>query len=220
MLRLRSALVEGKGYSSAQALDLPALLASLANAEVSGAEAVGIGNGFDPGLWEARELLTVPVLGLFETVAFYALRLGWKLGVLCSGHSGPARIEELASRYGIAARLVRPVAVDVAVPDIVAAFQEPGATAEIIEASRACLVELERRGAEVAVIASGALDVLFHTSGGHAEPSIPLMPATRVLACEVETAAVLGRFGVPGVSRVGRFRSPPTSVRSALQQEP
>ena len=88
VLRLPDTEITGKGFASAQALDLPVILRSMAAARASGASAIAVGNGFDPGLWEARELLDVPVVGLFEAVAFYALRVGWRLGVVTSGASG------------------------------------------------------------------------------------------------------------------------------------
>jgi allantoin racemase len=183
----------------------------------SGAEAIGIGNGFDPGLWEVRELLDVPVLGLFETVAFYALRLGWRLGVLCSGSSGPARIEELATRYGIVSRLVRPIAVDTNVPTIMTGFHNPVVAEGILTACANALNELAHQGAEIAMIASGALDILFQVHREGRETVIPVVPATRVLARELEAAAALARLGVPASSRIGRFRMPPQSVQDAVR---
>jgi allantoin racemase len=215
--RLESALIEGKGFSSTQALDLPALLKSILDAVDRGADAIAIGNGFDPGLWEARELVDVPVLGLFETVAFYGLRLGWRLGVLCSGTSGPARVEELAARYGIAMRLVRPCAVGVSVPVVMEAFEKADMRRSVVEASRQAIHTLAAQGAEVVMIASGALDVLLQTEAAGETWELPLLPATRILACELEAAAVLSRLGVPSVSRVGRFRSPPASIHAAAR---
>jgi Asp/Glu/hydantoin racemase len=210
--RLESALIEGKGFSSTQALDLPALLKSILDAVDRGADAIAIGNGFDPGLWEARELVDVPVLGLF-----YGLRLGWRLGVLCSGTSGPARVEELAARYGIATRLVRPCAVDVSVPMVMEAFEKADMRRSVIEASRQAIGALAAQGAEVVMIASGALDVLLQAEAAGVTWELPLLPATRILACELEAAAALSRLGVPSVSRVGRFRSPPASIHAAAR---
>lgn len=217
MSRLESALLEGKGFSSAQALELPALLRSLAEAADAGVDAIAIGNGFDPGLWEARELLDIPVLGYFETVAFYALRLGWRLGVLCSGTSGVARTEELATRYGIIGRMVPSAAVGITVPMIMAGFTDSDAGTRIVEGCEGGIEMLRQRGAEVVMIASGALDVFLQTRGSVLTPVVPVVPGTVVLARELEAAAALRRLGVPAASRAGRFRRPPGSVQSKVR---
>jgi Asp/Glu/hydantoin racemase len=216
VLRLESVLVEGKGFASSQALEVPSLLRSIAGAVENGTEAVAIGNGFDPGLWEARELFDVPILGLFETAIFYAIRVGWRVGVLCSGNSGLARIEELAARYGISSRLVRPEAVGVTVPNIVTGFQDSAVADQLLTATDASIEMLRRRGAELVIIASGALDVFFHAHRDRATSAIPVLPGVQILVRETETAAALARLGVPFISRVGRFAQPPASVMRSL----
>jgi allantoin racemase len=214
--RLDSTVVAAKGFASAQALDVPAVLRSVAAAVAEGADAVAIGNGFDPALWEARELFDVPVLGMFETVASYGLRVGWRLGVLCSGASGVSRIEELATRYGIASRLVRPVAAGISVPDVAAAFDDPRRAADVLTAARGAIGRLADRGAEAVIVASGALDV-FLAQAGRPDTGVPVLPSVPILVRELETAAALARDGVPYVSRAGRFRQPPPEVLDGLR---
>ena len=215
VLRLPDAIVAGKGFASAQALEVPALLRSLKGAVDAGYQAMAIGNGFDPGLWEARELFDVPVLGLFETVALYALRAGWRFGVLCSGASGVARVEEMAVRYGIAGRMVRPVGIGITVPEVVAAFSNQEAAGRIVESAGALVGELASRGAEVVVVASGALDVFLAGHPVEASP-LPILPSVPILVKELATVAELARAGVAFVSRAGRFASPPDAARKAL----
>lgn len=218
VLRLPSTILAGKGFASAQALDVPAVLRSLARSVQGGAEALAIGNGFDPGLWEARELFDVPVLGMFETVAFHALRVGWRLGVLTSGTSGVARVEELAVRYGIGARLVQPAAVGVSVPQVLAAFDDGAARASVMAAARRSVERLADRGADVVMVASGALDVLLATHPP-ARLALPLLPSVTVLVRELVAAAGMARAGVPFVSRAGRFARPPPEILESLGEE-
>lgn len=217
LLRLPSAIVEGKGFASAQALEVPAILRSIAGAVSRGCEALAIGNGFDPGLWEARELFNVPILGLFETAALYALRVGWRVGVLCSGRSGVSRIEEIVTRYGIEARFVRPVAAGISVPQIVAAFSDSDLASEVVAAAKRSIAELAIRGAEVVIVASGALDVFLHTRPTELAAELPVVPSVMVLIRELETAAGIARLGIPATSRAGRFAQPPRSVLEAIQ---
>jgi len=220
ILRLPSALVEGKGFASAQALELPSILNSIALAIEAGNEAVAIGNGFDPGLWEARELFDVPILGLFETVAFYGLRVGWRLGVLCSGKSGVARVEEMAARYGISSRMARPVALGVSVPRIIEAFQNSAVAGEVLASTQTAVSDLARQGAEVVMVASGALDVFLNTHETSGENDLPILQSVQILVSELESAANLARQGVPYVSRAGRFRKPPEAVLDLVRKRP
>lgn len=215
VIRLQDAVVAGKGFASAQALEVPALLRSIKQAVDNGHEAVGIGNGFDPGLWEARELFDAPILGLFETVALYALRVGWRFGVIASGESGIARIEEMALRYGLASRMVKPVALGVTVPQVVSAFSNAGEAHRIAHLVVTGTRELAARGAEVVVVASGALDVFIATQPEVQSP-LPILPSVKILVRELEATAFLARLGVPFVSRVGRFRKPPDEISKLL----
>jgi allantoin racemase len=212
--RLDSTVIAGKGFSSAQAIDVPQILRSVAAAVDEGADAVAIGNGFDPGLWEARELLDVPVLGYFETLSAHALRLAWRFGVLCSGRAGPARVEEMAARYGIWPRMVRPSSLDIDVPTVVRAMTDDGLRADIGAAITPAVDELRSRGAEVAIVASGALDVLLSTMSY--DTPIPVIHGVPVLVAELEAAGRMARRGHHRTSRVGRFASPPHEARRSL----
>jgi Asp/Glu/hydantoin racemase len=216
ILRLGSTIVSGKGFASAQALDVPLVLRSIAAAVDAGAEAVAIGNGFDPGLWEARELFGVPILGLFETVALHALRVGWRVGVLCSGNSGVTRIEELAARYGIATRFVRPQALGITVPDVIAGLEDAERMSRTAAAAEGAVLALAERGAEVAIVASGALDILL-ASSPRLTFAIPVLPSVPILVAELATAAELARRGIPFVSRAGRFATPPEEIQRATR---
>lgn len=214
-----AALMSGKGSGVVEALDLPALLKSVARHVAGGVSGIAIGNGFDPGLLEARELFDVPVLGWFETLTAYALRSAWRVGVLCSGASGPARIEAIAAVYGIQKRLVRPRSLGSNLPAILAAFGDAEAAEAIVAASERAAAGLAQDGAEAVIVASGMLDVLLETVGTKSLAGLPLIPGVPVLVKELEAAASLAALGVPFVSRVGRFRSPPREVFAALADE-
>jgi allantoin racemase len=214
---LEQAALAGKGYSSAEALELPALLRSIADALAEGSEAVAIANGFDPGLWQARELFDAPVLGLFETVAFHGLRMGARLGVLCSGRSGPMRIQELVSRYGIATRVAPPRAVGINVPTVLSGFADDGAWSRIAQEVDNVIGQLATDGAELVLIASGVLWALIRARELDQAAALPVLANVPILVQELMAAARLSRLGVRAVSRAGRFAMPPPSVLERLR---
>ena len=215
VLRLPEAIVAGKGYASAQALEVPMILRSIHRASRAGYDALAIGNGFDPGLWEARELFEVPIVGLFESAALHALRTGWRFGVLCSGNSGPSRIEEMAARYGIKDRMVRPLAIGLSVPQVVSAFDDAEAAEQLMAAARDRAEELANRGADVVVVASGALDVILTTRRLVQFP-LPILPSVKILVRDLEAAVRSARLEIPFISRTGRFARPPDEVLQLL----
>ncbi|MHB8587938.1 MAG: aspartate/glutamate racemase family protein [Candidatus Dormibacteraceae bacterium] len=215
---LPSALLDGKGYASAHALDVPLLLDSIALKVDDGVDGVAIGNAFDPGLWEARELFEVPILGWFETLILYALRVGWRVGVLCSGLNGPARVEEMALRYGVAGRMVRPRSIGITLREMLPAFEDRDQATGVVEAAQRTCALLAEDGAETVIVASGMLDVLLETAGFTSLAGLPVLPGIPVLMHELEAAVALHRYGVPSVSRVARFRTPPPTVRAALHR--
>lgn len=213
---LRTALLEGKGFGAAQALDVPLLLENVGREVAGGIDAVAIGNGFDPGLWEARELFDVPVVGWLETMLTYCMKVGWKVGVLCSGAAGPPRIEELITRYGVASRCLRPVALGKQMGNMLPAFEDPAVLAEVRSAADAACGQLADQGAEVVFVASGLLDTILEWEQPDTLGGIPFVPGIPVLVKEAEAAARIAQAGVPYVSRVGRFRAPPQSVIEAV----
>ena len=71
----------------------------------SGVDAVVIGMSFDTGLWAAREMLAVPVLGMTEAACFLASTLAPRFGLITLGARGAQPYRELMESYGLDRRL-------------------------------------------------------------------------------------------------------------------
>lgn len=69
----------------------------------------------DPGLFAARELSSVPVVGIAESSFFFACMLGYRFSIISNLKSEDAAMWELVKRYGIGLRCasVRPADVEV-----------------------------------------------------------------------------------------------------------
>ena len=212
-----AARIEGKGFASAQALETPTLLRTIGLGLDKGARGVAIGNGFDPGLWEARELFDVPILGWLETLLSYSLRVGWRVGIICSGNSGPSRISELIRKYGFHDRTANPIALSISVPEIMLAFDSKTIRDQIIDRAKREIEPLQSSQVDVLIVASGALDVLFESAEIRELAGLPFIPGLPVLVRELESAVALADYGVPFISRTGRFKSPPENVRAAVR---
>ncbi len=86
------------------ALALPGLLSEIRKGEAAGAQAVVIACFDDTGLDAARELASIPVLGLCESALVTAGFLAQRFTVVTTLERSRVLIENLSRRYGMGAR--------------------------------------------------------------------------------------------------------------------
>jgi allantoin racemase len=138
------------GTRSEAAIASHALLDLLA-AEPEPFDAVLLAMSMDSGLWAARELLAVPVVGMTEAGLLLASTLGTRIGLVILGRRLEAVYRELVEGYGLAGRLAGIEAVDATPADLLA---DPEAFCAPLVAGARHLAEA--RGAE-AVLLVGAV---------------------------------------------------------------
>jgi allantoin racemase len=88
-----------------EALAVPGVLARVVEAERDGADAVIIDCMADPGLYPAREMVSIPVVGPAQASMHLAAMLGHRFSILCVFDSDVPSFEDQAARYGLASRL-------------------------------------------------------------------------------------------------------------------
>ncbi len=138
------------GTRSEAAIAAHALLDLLA-AEAEPFDAALLAMSMDSGLWAARELLDVPVVGMTEAGLLLASTLGTRIGMVILGRRLEAVYRELAEGYGLGGRLAGIEAVDATPGDLLA---DPEVFYAPLVAGARRLVE--GRGAE-AVLLVGAV---------------------------------------------------------------
>jgi allantoin racemase len=118
-----------------EALIVPDILTKVVQAEQAGADAVIIDCMADPGLYPARELVAIPVVGPAQASMHLAAMLGHRFSVLSVFDSDIPAVEDLVTRYGLTSRLAS-----------VRAFNIPVlAIEEDLEATVQVLVDLGER---------------------------------------------------------------------------
>ena len=70
-----------------------------------GADAVVIGMSLDTGLWAAREMLDVPVVGMTEAACLVACTMAPRFGLIALGGRGGQPYREVVEGYGLGSRL-------------------------------------------------------------------------------------------------------------------
>ena len=88
-----------------EALAVPDILTHVVRAEQAGADAVIIDCMADPGLYPARELVAIPVVGPAQASMHLAALLGHQFSVLTVSEQDVPAVHEQAARYGLAAKL-------------------------------------------------------------------------------------------------------------------
>jgi Asp/Glu/hydantoin racemase len=184
-------------------------------AERQGYDAFIVGHFQDAGLYEARSVVDMPVLGLGETSMLYACTLGQRLGLVTFKPAYTPWFHHQIARYGLKERIaaVYPVPVDGAV--ISAALQSNEDLQKLYRHFEAQTRPLLAQGADVLIPTGGGpmmvMSGLKHVDGA------PVVDGTVIAVKMAEVAVKLKRLTGLGVSRIGEFtKAPPHVVEEFL----
>src|SRR5579859_4559196 len=130
-------------------------------AEERGFDAFVMGHFQDPGLYELRSALEIPVIGTGESTLLAASQLGRRLGLVTLDVAFEVWHYEQADRYGLGGRVVDVTGMGCRPEDFAAAFAgDRAAHARMLEDFTACALPLVERGADV-VVPAGVLPGLL-----------------------------------------------------------
>ncbi len=109
-----------------QTYDIPEMLRNLVLAEQNGYDAVIIGNALDPGLFDARSLLRIPVLSIGQSALLFSQQIGTKALVIASGRKAIPIVRENIRRFGLGEGVqdVISAAGDLSVKQMTSAFDD------------------------------------------------------------------------------------------------
>jgi allantoin racemase len=184
-----------------EALAVPPMLALIKQAELDGYDAAVIACFSDPGLHAARELVSIPVLGIQEAALHAAAQLGFRFTITTTFPKRvPAKIEAV-KLAGMESRLasVRPLNMTVLDMD-----RDPECTkARLIDVCRAAAAE---DGAEVVIL--GCAGLAGYAEDVEAETGMKVLDPSPVA---LKTAEMLVSLGLKHSKR-GLFAQPPAKV--------
>lgn len=211
-------------YRYLEFLDTNEILENGLKAERDGYDAFLIGNIFQPGLHELRELLNIPVLGLSECSVQMACLMGPSFSIINVNPKFNRRIVEGIKLQGLESRLCSVEMLTVERPGVFdLAMSDTGVRAEIAAQFTTTARRALDKGAEVLIPAGGSLMALLMQDGLHTIDGAPVLNGITAL---VKT----GEMAVQMRALTGTFTSkrlmyaPPTGklladVRSAYGEE-
>jgi allantoin racemase len=183
-------------------------------------DAAVIGCFNDPGLWEARESLDIPVIGVGESSMHIACMLGRNFGVVTVRKKLIPVVEDNIRRYGLESRLIRQNPIRSCELDeklYPAMFSDPANVAvPPFEVEAKKLVD---DGAEVVVVGCASLGPALSLAGYRmvSGTRVPVIDATAVA---VKVAEVLGQIrktlGI-STSKALKYQSLPKPVVDGIR---
>jgi allantoin racemase len=188
-------------------------------AQREGYDAIFLSCQLDVGLYECRQLLSIPVTATLESAALLAYQMGRSFSLLAVDYQNGQIQKMLLDVYGLSGKLASVRSFDIDANDLYPDRTPPRTVIDrVVETARLCV---ERDGAESLIpgctLAGSVLT--HHGSSTIAEaggaPIIDGMLAGFKLA---EMWADLARAGVPTVSRRGFFEQPPAEEYERLRQ--
>jgi allantoin racemase len=181
------------------------VVAEMVQLERDGADAVFVACSGDPGVSEARSLLSIPVVGPMEAAMALACSYGWRFGVVTvadrtwgSWMDQLVHINGFSARYAGLRQLHTPTA---------RVFTEGFVDPALVETDiRARCDEMAAAGADAILLGSAGLST-FATRFGLAATESPEIPIFDVLSVGLKFAEMRAelqqQLGVPAVSRGG-----------------
>ncbi|MEW6034636.1 MAG: aspartate/glutamate racemase family protein [Chloroflexota bacterium] len=209
-------------------LDKREIVEQVIAAEKEGYDAAVVGCFLDPGVAEARSVVSIPVVGPGEATIHYACLLGNRFGIVTLDDRQLIASEETMLRqHGLESRTIpRPVR-PISLPSyevFTRGLKEPRIVASaVLEQAKHCVAD----GAEVVVVGCAGLGPECTLAGVSKVPEGEA-PILDCITIALKTAEVMvdlrAVIGLPPSSRVGLYRSPTSKalhdVRRSFGLEP
>jgi len=197
-------------YRYLEYVDTQEILTNGLRAEREGYDAFLIGNIFDPGLHELRELLNIPVLGLCESSIHLACMMGPGFSVVNVNPKFVRKVTENITGAGLAGRLVSIEHMQVERGAILDnAFEDDTVRQMVVDQFTMAARRGIAHGAEVIVPAGGIVMSILEKSGVHAVDKAPIVNGVIGLLKVAELAVQIKQLTGFFTSKTMMY-SPPT----------
>jgi allantoin racemase len=213
----------GEQFRFFQAVDTPDILENVLKCRSAAGEqrydAFVSLNSTDPALYEAREVLDIPVLGFLETTALAACMMGRTFSLITPNPKFSISYTQKLQLYGLGERLTSIEAMNVPhLPDYRKAFLDPAAHERVMQEFDDAARRAAAAGAEV-IIPCGSHAVLQAQRGLREIDGALVMDGLAVLIKMTETAVKLHKIMGTFVSRKLLYQTPSDAVRQSAMKD-
>jgi allantoin racemase len=188
------------------------------DAERDGYDAFVIGHFQDPGLYELRSALKIPVVAAGEATMFAAAQLGRRLGLVTLDPVFEVWHLEQAERYGLGGRVTHVKGLSFAPQDFSAAFDgDVEAKARLLRRFEECAAPMIAAGVDVIVPAGVLPGLLVATERGYKIGNAPVVNCASVALKSAEMWAQLHALDGIEPSRGPSFALAPERAKTDFQ---
>ena len=158
----------GKQHHYLEFLQTAEVLENIETANKQGYDAFVIGHFTDSGLYEAREISRIPVVGLGESSMHMACMMGRHFSLIGLNQKSLSFIEERAHLYGLSSRLSSSQTMSLRNPVFLErAFTDAEAMRSVIDDFMTAATRAQETGAEVVIPAGGVAMAALNAAGVH-----------------------------------------------------
>ncbi len=196
------------------------MICNAVTAEREGYDAFAMGHFQDPGLYEARATVDIPVLSLGEASMLYACQLGHQIGIVTINPRYISWFHHQIGKYGLRERVTGVHAMTFEPGQILAAFDREGGLEEVVALFEEQGRPLVERGVDVLITGGGIPMLLFSRVHNHNIDGAPIINGIPILVKMTEMAVKLRRLTGLNVSRTSDFAQPPPEVIEEFMTNP
>jgi allantoin racemase len=187
-------------YAPKQLVQVEILRAAL-KVEEAGYDALIIGCMYDPALTEARELLTIPVIGPMETAVGLSRAFGHRYAILTDHHKAIPELRDRIRIYGAEPNCVGIEAVGWFVDDMVKDYQ--AVAADVYREAQALM---NRCGAETIIVGCTIVAACYELAASRGEDHLNQLSVINPNVLAVKAAESFADLAALGQYRISRAR--------------
>ena len=188
------------------------VICNAVRAEREGYDAFVVGHFQDAGLYEARAVVDIPVLGLGEASMLYCCQLAQQIGIVTINERFIPWFHHQLGKYGLRERVTGVHAMSFEPGQILAAFGSAEKMARVKELFREQAEPLVQRGLQLLLPGGGIPMLLFANEHDHNVSGAPVVNGIEIVANMAEMAIGLQRRSGLGVSRTADYSKPPAAI--------
>jgi len=188
------------------------VICNAVQAEREGYDAFVVGHFQDAGLYEARSVVDIPVVGLGESSMLYACQLGQRIGLVTINPRYISWFHQQIKRYGLGERITGVHAMTFQPGQILDAFGNDDKLASVTRTFEEQALPLVNNNIDVLIPGGGIPMLLFSQIREHAVAGAPVINGIPIVVKMAELAVKLRHSTGLSVSRVSEFMKPPIEV--------
>lgn len=189
-------------------------------AEREGYDAFVVGHFQDAGLYEARSVVDIPVVGLGESSMLYSCQLGQQVGIVTINPRYISWFHHQIGKYGLRERVTGVHAMTFQPGQILSAFGSEDRLNEVAGLFEEQAKPLVAQGVDVLIPGGGIPMLLFSQIQQHTVEGAPVINGIPIVVKMAEMAVKLKKTTGLSTSRVSDFMKPPPEVLEEFLTHP